>query len=267
MTTFVTFDLLGKLGRLGNQLFQIAATIGAARRNHCACTFPAWPYEAYFADGLPRTPGRPPPRPPLLEQSYLFKPIEILETCHLVGYFQSEKYFAHCADEIRRVFTPHPAICSQIAARFGAILERQPCAIHVRRADYTSSSDYAQLWNTDYYRRAIDSFERDRQFLVFSDDIAWCRTYFDGLRFEFVEGFSDVADFFLMGSCAHHIIANSSFSWWPAWLNTNPTKRVVAPRAWFAGEFADPRQPFVPGLPQRGYHDTRDLIPESWEAL
>lgn len=267
-TPFVTFDLLGQLGRLGNQLFQIAATIGAARRSHCACTFPDWPYEAYFA-GLPRDPGRPPPRPPLMEKSYLYQPLDIVQTCHLVGYFQSEKYFAHCAGEIRRALAPREPLRAQLEARFSAVLALHPCAIHVRRTDYIANPGYADLGHGDYYERAMSVFGRETLFLLFSDDLAWCRRRFweHRQRIMFVEGLTEIGDFFLMSACAHQIIANSSFSWWAAWLNASPSKRVIAPLHWFAGEFADPSRPFVAGPPHKGYHDSRDLVPESWIRL
>jgi hypothetical protein len=268
VTAFVTFDLLGQLGRLGNQLFQIAATIGAARRNHCACTFPEWPYEVYF-NGLPRDPGRPRPRVPLVEQSYLYQPLEIRETCHLVGYFQSEKYFAHCAGEIRRALAPNPTLRAELEARFAAVLALNPCAIHVRRADYIGNPLYANLGDGGYYERAMRAFGRETLFLLFSDDIGWCRRRFQPYRHRimFVEGLTELGDFFLMSACAHQIIANSSFSWWAAWLNANPSKRVVAPLDWFSGDFADESRPFVAGPPQSGYHDTRDLVPEAWIRL
>ncbi len=268
MAPFVTFDLLGQLGRLGNQLFQIAATIGAARRNGCACTFPEWPYESYFA-GLPRDPGRPPPRVPLVEKSYLYRPLDIREHCHLVGYFQSEKYFAHCAAEIRRALAPREELLAPLRARYSALLDLRPCAIHVRRTDYVANAAYENLGDTGYYERAMSAFGRDTLFLLFSDDLAWCRRRFapDQKRIMFVEGLTAMGDFFLMSACAHQIIANSSFSWWAAWLNSNPSKRVIAPRRWFAGEFADESRPFVAGPPHTGYHDTRDLVPESWTRL
>lgn len=236
MTRFVTFDLLGQLGRLGNQLFQIAATIGAARRSRCACTFPEWSYEIFFA-GLPRDPGRPPPRVPLVEKSYLYQPLEIHETCHLVGYFQSEKYFAHCDEEIRRAFAPNERLRAQLQARFSAVLALGPCAIHVRRTDYVDSPVYENLGDSGYYERAMSAFGRETLFLLFSDDIPWCRRRFSQhrQRIMFVEGLTAMGDFFLMSACAHQIIANSSFSWWAAWLNANPSKQInheIAIRQW-----------------------------------
>jgi hypothetical protein len=103
--------------------------------------------------------------------------------------------------------------------------------------------------------------------VVLSDDIPWCRTYFSGRRFTFIDGQSPAEDFFLMSACANHIISNSSFSWWGAWLGINPAKRVIAPRDWFTGEFADAAIPFVAGPPHHGFHDTRDLTPENWTRL
>ncbi len=264
---FVTFRHLGQVGRFGNQLFQIAATIGAARRNGCAVGFGAWPYEPLFAGRLPHPPGSLPETVPLMETSFFFRPIEVRESCHLIGFFQSEKYFAHCAAEIRSLFAPNAGIRGDLAARYGGMLAQDTCSIHVRRADYLTQPFFTQLWATDYYEKATASFGADVRFVVFSDDIAWCRMHFQGQRFTFIEGQSASDDFFLMSACAHHIIANSSFSWWAAWLGANPAKRVTAPWNWFTGEFGNPAVPFVAGPPHHGFHDTRDLIPGSWARI
>jgi len=88
------------------------------------------------------------------------------------------------------------------------------------------------------------------QFLVFSDDIGWCKSTFQRPNIHFIEGERDVVDLQLMARCKHNIIANSSFSWWGAWLNPHPGKQVFAPQNWFGSEAL--------------HHDTRDLIPENW---
>jgi len=104
-------------------------------------------------------------------------------------------------------------------------------------------------------------------YLVFSDDIAWCKSNFSRGRVVFIDGMNALGSLFLMASCSDHIIANSTFSWWGAWLGRNPYKRVVAPAHWFAGDLANPAVPFRAGPPHGGFHDTRDLIPESWATV
>ena len=81
-----------------------------------------------------------------------------------------------------------------------------------------------------------------------------------------MKGQSSVEDLFLMSLCKGHIIGNSSFSWWGAWLDARPQKTVIAPARWFAGSYADPSLPFS-SRPYQGYHDTRDIIPAEWIKL
>jgi hypothetical protein len=97
----------------------------------------------------------------------------------------------------------------------------------------------------DYYRDAMSHFGKDRVFAVFSDDIAWCKANLSSGNFIFVEGQHNFEDLFLMTLCKDHIIANSTFSWWGAWLNPSPGKTILAPARW-------------------SHLDTRDLIPPSW---
>lgn len=104
-------------------------------------------------------------------------------------------------------------------------------SIHVRRGDYVKHSQFVQLWDTDYYVRAMEQFPGAR-FLIFSDDKPWCREHFQGPHFEFAWGRDEIEDLNLMASCRHNIIANSSFSWWAAYLNQNPNKQVIYPKAW-----------------------------------
>jgi hypothetical protein len=132
-------------------------------------------------------------------------------------YFQDTKWFGKYEKEIQQMF----------GAGIGS---RPEVAIHVRRGDYVELSDrYPDLSRTDYYTRAIALFPED-DFLVFSDDIPYAKTLFQGPKFCFSEGLSPVQDLNQMASCKHQIIANSSYSWWGAYLNKNPNKIVVCPR-------------------------------------
>jgi hypothetical protein len=132
-------------------------------------------------------------------------------------------------------------------------------AVHVRRGDYVSNEAASKthgLTGVDYYRAAVEQISKKvvrPNLYVFSDDPNWCK---DNLAFKqattYVAHNSDGAeDLRLMRLCRHNIIANSSFSWWGAWLNENPAKQVIAPQTWFADSI----------------HNTKDLIPSTWQKI
>ena len=257
---YVTFSGLGldqKFGRLGNQLFQIAATIGTAVRNQCPYTFPSWKYAECFQEPLPRAKQPLSPVASYSEKAFYYQPITINRPTSL----------AHCEKEIRRVFTFHPGISQRLSVLFGRFYRGRACSVHVRRTDYLRNRNYQNLTSTSYYDEAMRRFDGDTTFLVFSDDIHWCKERLKGKKIIFIEGTCEIEDLFLMSQCHSHIIANSSFSWWGAWLNSNPDKTVVAPGRWFAGDFDNAALRFRPGPPHKGYHDTKDLLPESWNKM
>jgi len=260
-TKFVTFPL-GELGRLGNQLFQIAATIGIARRNGCSFIFPIWPPARHFEFPIPQAHAirhmqRRTPR------SFGYEEIVIDRATELWGYFQSERYFSHCSDEVRHYFTPHHALSQMLERAFGDLLAAKTCSVHVRRTDTIGDPAWPELAASDYYERAMSQFDSDTRFLIFSDDIEWCRERFRGRSMFFVEALSAVEDLFLMARCKGHIIANSTFSWWGSWLDPNPNKKVIAPLRWFGGRHADPAIPYRPNS-FKGYYDASDLVPPAW---
>jgi Glycosyl transferase family 11 len=177
---------------------------------------------------------------------------------YLEGYWQSEKYFLPCADTLRREFCPTAPLEPQNAAFAAAIDAVNSISLHVRRGDYVNdprTKRYHGVCSLDYYRQAVEYIKTRvaaPHLFVFSDDHEWPRRELDfGLPTTFVDanppdrGYRDMQ---LMARCRHHIVANSSFSWWGAWLSTWPEKIVIAPRRWFASS----------------EHDTRDLIPERW---
>jgi len=180
--------------------------------------------------------------------------------CYLSGYWQSEKYFSEVADQVRKSFTfqiPLENYNAEIAKQINQV---SSVSLHVRRGDYANNPKTTSthgLCSLDYYKSSISYLtERVQQpeFFIFSDDIEWVK---NNLRIDYphqyVEhnfGSESYNDMLLMSMCQHHIIANSSFSWWGAWLNPNMDKIVVAPKYWFANQT-----------------DVQDLLPTGWKKL
>lgn len=264
---FVTFTALGRLGRLGNQLFQIASTIGIARRNGCEAVFPPWRHAEAFPHAVKAAPAPIRTVRTFRERTHRFQEVRIDRPTRLLGFFQSELYFAHWEEEIRSRFAPRRGIEEELRGLYAGWLRRPTCSLHVRRGDYVNNPFFADLADGPYYERAMERFDPDTLFVVFSDDTRWCRKRFMGPRFVFAEGLGAEEALLLMSYCRGHIVANSSFSWWGAWLDPRPDKAVVAPSLWFDGMFANPCVPYVPGLLLWGYHDPADIIPAKWLRL
>ena len=133
------------------------------------------------------------------------------------------------------------------------ILSTNAVAIHVRRADYVNDEAnykiYSNLFKEGYYPKAVENIEKLTEnpvYFIFSDDIKWCKEHFKletNASIRFVENKSAFADFYLMSKCNHNIIANSTFSWWSAWLNNSPGKVVISPKKWFLNEWNDSNIP------------------------
>lgn len=166
------------------------------------------------------------------------------DNVYLDGYWQSEKYFHEFADKIREDFTFKLPFSNQNADIADQIDQVQAVSLHVRRGDYVNNAKTSAthgLCSLDYYRAAIQHIIKQVEnphFFVFSDDIAWVK---NNLKIDsphqFVDhnsGEENYNDMRLMSLCKHNIIANSSFSWWAAWLNNNPQKIVIAPQNWFS---------------------------------
>ena len=132
-----------------------------------------------------------------------------------------------------------------------------PIALHIRRGDYVKNSDNHPVCGMDYYKAALDHFDSDRNVIVFSDDPLWCHdesTFADD-RFIISENEDNRVDLCLMSLCNDFIIANSTYSWWGAWLSSNKDKKVIAPVQWFG---------------TTGYtkdHNTKDVTPDGWTRI
>ncbi len=175
-----------------------------------------------------------------------------LRSGYLKGYWQCEKYFIEAAGQVRQRFTFNPLQDDTNRAMMGKIRSHNSVSLHIRRGDYMNT-DVATSLNMDYYNEAIKFINNtisNPYYFIFSDDIDWAKGNIKEQRVEFIDwnkGNNSYIDMHLMSHCKHNIIANSSFSWWGAWLNSNGGKTVVAPQQW------------MPHL-----KNGSDVIPEGW---
>lgn len=187
--------------------------------------------------------------------------LTVPENCYLYGYWQSERYFSSVEDSLRRNFEFRRPLEEQNAVIAERIAKCNAISLHIRRGDYVAHAKTSATHGAlpiAYYQRAVKFIaERVRmpRFFVFSDDISWAKVNL-GLDqdCEYVghnSGFDSYRDMQLMSMCNHHIIANSSFSWWGAWLNPDPEKMVLYPEHWF----------------RRKQVITDDLFPPGWQKI
>lgn len=269
-------------GYLGNQLFQYAAMIGYAKK-HCGddweeyVQIELWDLRKYLKN------------PPQLfyitseletytEPYFHYQEIPFKPRLNISGYFQSWRYFEGAEKEVREALEFVPSLKTEVLSRtisslncsYNDLLQyNRVTGIHARLGDYSKlPNHYVQLLQTDYYIRAIQELDDKTDFfLVFSNDIPQCKRYFSSVEEKirskvlFVESpqeksegnSSAISDLYLMSCCSNFIIANSSMSWWGAWLIRNRDKIVIAPKQWFG--------------PALSMNDTKDLIPPEWIKL
>lgn len=235
----VTFSALGNLGRFGNQLWQIAATIGYARMYNMPYVLPFWDPCKFFNGNINQS-GQFMRMPTVKEKSFSYQRIQKFGNADLFGYFQSIKYWKHCEDEIRALFKPNEAIRT-ITNKYSGGISEDSCSIHVRRGDYLELKDYHPSLPLDYYTKAIEHVKADL-YIVFSDDIAWCKENIkaEGKEIIYFSSGNDIMDWFVARTCKKHIISNSSWSWWYSFLCEHEEKEIHAPakNLWFGPGYA-----------------------------
>lgn len=268
--TMIGFNNLGKLGRLGNQMFQYASLRGIAANNGYNWMIPPpsedpngfneWMdnqiFYPFVLDGLENLNvqyvcGR---RPTVKESSFAFDE-DLFNNCpkwvNLEGYFQSEKYFKNIENQIREDFTFKPQYVRPSRSMMNSVEE--PVSLHIRRTDYLKLAHHHNNLGLEYYEEALSHFDNNRTVIIFSDDPEWCKEQklFEDDRFLVAEGNVSYIDLCLMTMCKAHIIANSSFSWWGAWLAKS--QKVIAPKNWFG--------------PDNQHLDTKDLYCPDWIVI
>ena len=263
----ITCSSIGYNGRLANQMFQFASTVGIARKLGYDPKFPLENFtqgnphdynggklrecfdipEEYFISRNDIS-GR------ILyeynETSFKYnQETELLpDNVNLKGYFQSELYFKDSEGEIRNLFKFREGKTDP------SLISHRSTCVHVRRGDYVSSPNHHPVQSREYYLRAMNQIG-EGTFYVFSDDLQWCK---DNIQFSDMDiVFIDIEDPYvslnLMAQCSNHVIANSSLSWWAAWLGKKEGQKVFSPSNWFG--------------PALSHNDTSDLYCKEWYKI
>jgi len=284
----LAFNQIGNLGRLGNQMFEYAALRGIAYHHGydwCIPPFHLKGIENYSLNECFKLESVKNENINLLDDAqyvgerFFHFDEELFEQCpdnvSLHGFFQSEKYFKNVSDIIRKDYTfrdEYLEPCREFMSQFEG---QEPIMLHVRRGDpnlvdprgfkwaYVNCSDQHPVQLIEYYEQALKKFDDDQPVIVFSDSPEWVKEQeiFSGDRFlisepqeKYTDGsYTPYSDLCLMSLCSHAIIANSSMSWWGAWLINNPNKKVIAPKMWFGPAYAD--------------KNTKDLYCSNWEIV
>lgn len=247
----ISFNNLGKMGRLGNQMFQYAALKGIAHHKGYWYSIPEQnDLKSVFK--LPSTLSNN--NVTSLQVDRIFFDQNLFDYCpddiDLVGYFQTEKYFQHIDKEIRQDFTFHDRI-EKISSQYrnSVFPKIDLISMHIRRTDYLSDSNFTSL-SLEYYEHALSLLPKV-PVIIFSDDPSWCKHNFKDRRFTVSVSNNQGIDLCLMSLCNYHIIANSSFSWWGSWLSKS--KKTIAPKDWFSGQLSN--------------WDTKDLYLPEWTTI
>ena len=250
------------MGGLGNQMFQIAAATSLAIENKD---------EAVFDFNSCFTPSQG--NPSLKYADNIFKKIKnskFIEVEHthkeknhsyekipyeknllINGYFQSEKYFQKNKEKILDLFHIDHKDISFLYEKHKNIDLKNIVSIHVRRGDYLNSPDIHPVCKKEYYEKAMQSFP-NKNFLFVSQDIEWVKNNFKGTNIFYSENNNEILDLTLQTICSDNIIANSTFSWWGAYLNKNQNKKVIAPSQWFG---------------KNSFINKDDIVPSNWTEI
>jgi hypothetical protein len=265
----LSFNRLGNLGRLANQMFQYASLKGIAENRGLEYCIP--PKDVFGkVDSLVKTSDTNlydcfninPQNVGISdykhreESSFSFDE-DIFNNCkdetNINGYFQTEKYFKQIEDQIKLEFRFKGEIYKPSIKKFDEIFSgSEVISLHIRRGDYVNNLNHP-VQTIEYYKSALDLLDNNIPVLILSDDPQWCHNQklFEDDRFFISDLGNSSVDLCLMTFCKYHIIANSSFSWWGSWLSNS--KKTIAPKNWFGGNCAN--------------HDTKDLYCPNWIIL
>lgn len=248
-------------GQLGNQLFTIAAAHALAWDNDAEACIPDLVGQQNYdiptnRDHIFFRCDTSSPRAVSFqwgEPSHRYHPIEFHPDMQLLGYFQSEKYFAHHREKILQLFAPRPDDWSYIQNKYQWLMDHPlTVAIHVREVWEDPSARIFIQYGRNFLSKAMAMFPPEALFIVISNNHHFARNNIPqgyAHRVIHIEGEPHYIDFYLLTLCKHNIFTPSTFGWWGAWMNTNPNKIVITTSQWF--------NPYYP-------KDTSDIVPANW---
>ena len=258
----IKYSEFGRVGNLGNQLFQYASLIGLSKSLSRELVLPQWKYSEYFNHQFPFKKEAPSIIKPneIRERKFEYDPeywsskIQESEIVNIHGYLQSEKYFEGVKDEVKKVLTFKQEYIDKCKELYKDALSKPCIAISVRRGDYIDNSNYELLPITYYIKALLEKlpFYRGTNILLFSDDLEYCKVHFECLdNVYFSDNLNDIGQLCLMSLCTHFVIANSTFSWWGAYLGEKEDSIIIRPNYLFNGKLLEKE-------------DSKDFYPKRW---
>ena len=271
----ITFNI-GPRGRLGNQMFQYAALMGIATKQNLdyGINYDLGDEQSWKEFGFDNrkdilslnkcfslTANHHNQNYPIIEEhdsNFHFQErfFSTGDNVTLHGYFQTNKYFDHIQDQIRKEFTFHADIMTEAKSFVNPKKDLETVSIHIRRGDYLDFPWHGGICTTEYYNKALKEHFTDKSynFIIVTDDVPWAKSAFSGTQNFFIsESKNQYVDLCIMTLCDNHILANSSYSWWGSWLNPSKSKKIVAPSRWFKEHLKD--------------LNTKDLYQPNWSIV
>lgn len=256
---------LGKIGRLGNQMFQYASLVGISENNNLNFCIPdhskiewvdyendivekkfhqlqhCFEMKSLNNDNFRKIDGKN--YDVFCENKNFDENLynKCPDNINIRGYLENHKYFTKTKNKIKKDFKFKKNIIQESLKYFNQLDIINPVCINVRRGDYIRHNITHPLLDFDYYKKCINFFGFDRNYLIISDDIIWCKKTFIGKNYSFVDYtpkkiYKGHFDMCVGSLCCDFIISNSTFSWWTSWLSKNPNKKICAPTNWFHGK-------------------------------
>jgi len=275
----ISYNYLGHLGKLGNQMFQYAALLGIANHNNYDYILPQnlidhiELYKCFELNNFSKKISEWSSFERISPKIHTFD-YEFFDKCpssvDILGFFQTEKYFLHIKEDIKKHYTFKKDIFVKSKEQFNKLsYNNEVISLHIRMTDSVNHNIVKNL-DIDYYKKSLSCFDKDLPVIIFSDDIETCmrQSIFHGSRFSFSQSLNHFIDLCMMSMCKYHIISNSTFAWWGAWLSDYD--KVISPKKWYNDYIHNTKEWYeISQLTWNPYDDgtiweSKDVCPDDW---